>query len=70
MKDEWISVNDRLPENLQGILVCHKTGTIYAGGFYEGPDKFSLNAFAGAPTIDIDNFTHWMPLPSPPNQGH
>lgn len=67
MKTKWISVKDRLPKNLQSILVYHEKGIVYSGGFYEGPDKFSLNAFNGAPTINIDEFTHWQPLPPAPS---
>lgn len=63
---EWISVNEKYPQNLQSILVKDKEGVVYSGGFYEGPDSFCLNdkIFDGnCGCMDLDNFTHWMPTP-------
>lgn len=58
---EWISVDDRLPEENQTVLV-------WAGGlgcsqidFHSG--KFYCEYF---PENYEENITHWMPLPTPP----
>ena len=64
---EWISVNDKLPNDREWVLVWH-TG-------YATPKKAKYkDAFAPfLPVflIDGDNgnkgdVTHWMPLPQPP----
>ena len=54
---EWISVNDRLPEKPMKCLVYTKRGeyggyeiTYYNEGFY----------------LQYANVTHWMPLPDEP----
>ena len=59
-KQEWISVDDRLPENLSYIIVCDKYGNVgeaycYGEGWFEWIDS-EERVFV----------THWMPLPEPP----
>ena len=60
---EWISVNDRLPENIANrvLVVCERSnGVFYA--HYEKP--FWINLETDKPFIST--VTHWMPLPEPP----
>ena len=61
---EWISVDDRLPEEKVNCIVHYKhaycdNDDYWAIGmcFYDG-EKFQLN-----PAYKV---THWMPLPQPP----
>ena len=61
---EWISVDDRLPEEKVNCIVNYKhayceNDDYWAIGicFYDG-EKFQLN-----PAYKV---THWMPLPTPP----
>ena len=61
---EWISVEERLPDDEQAILVYtgknkpkrwwHTTSTIFRHG------KFHVSL--------KDNVTHWMPIPEPPKE--
>ena len=58
---EWISVEDRLPENIANrvLVVCERSnGVFYA--HYEKP--FWINLETDKPFIST--VTHWMPLPS------
>ena len=60
---EWISVEDRLPENIANrvLVVCERSnGVFYA--HYEKP--FWINLETDKPFIST--VTHWMPLPPPP----
>ena len=58
---KWISVEERLPEPLVGVLVHHEDGEIYVGVWFK-----SFSHFLGE---DDDNrVTHWMPLPEPPKE--
>ena len=60
---EWISVDDRLPESVANrvLVVCERSnGVFYA--HYEKP--FWINLETDKPFIST--VTHWMPLPEPP----
>jgi hypothetical protein len=65
-KQEWISVENRLPEESGKYLVCIKSGNVYQTKFYSYPkDK-------GGHWGQKDkgrSITHWMPLPEPPKGG-
>ena len=61
---EWVSVEDRLPEEKVNCIVCYKhaycdNDDYWAIGmcFYDG-EKFQF-----APAYKV---THWMPMPVPP----
>lgn len=57
--NEWVSVEERLPERYQNVLVCYKNGRV---------DIDWANSL-GAFTLDnlCGRVTHWMPLPAPPD---
>ena len=53
---EWISVGDRLPKVGDRVLIFN--GCVYeVVKCKEGFNRFGLG---------VDNATHWMPLPEPP----
>lgn len=51
----WIPVGERLPEEKQNVLALDKTGTAYHWEY----SRSLSNIFVGY-------YTHWMPLPKPP----
>ena len=57
---EWIPVNDRLPEDQEEVLVCtrSKNGVRNIDKGYMAIDRFIHRGRA--------EVTHWMPLPPPP----
>ena len=66
--NEWVSVEERLPENGQIVLFHQKDGFIYCAEYFVGKELMS-------PEWIIDNYswnakvvTHWMPLPAPPEK--
>ena len=56
---EWISVEERLPEQLVDILVHHAKGKIDIS--FMCADGFLMENRLG-------KVTHWMPLPEPPKE--
>lgn len=68
---EWISVKDRLPEEIC-VLVVLKTGTVTVGEYSEkSGDWLILDPFIIGCIDPIKYYyrpTHWMPLPEPPKE--
>ena len=56
---EWISVDDRLPEEDEIVIICTDENFIYAGELIG--DTWFLDNDSWTETV-----THWMPLPQPP----
>jgi hypothetical protein len=57
---EWINVKNCKPKRISCVL-AYGNGMIYFA-FYSSAGNFCMdNDF-------IDNITHWMPLPEPPNE--
>ena len=59
---EWISVDDRLPEDYkQRVMV------IYIGNYTIGYPKIDTDRYVRGHWVRYGNYvTHWMPLPLPP----
>lgn len=55
---EWVRVSEKLPAESSAYLVCVLIGDITCIG---------MSYFNGE-TFDINEVTHWMPLPLPPKQ--
>ena len=72
-KSEWISVEERLPENYGSVLVACEGTTIggtapiairsYGGGFWSLVDADGTAYLTEYMHAVV---THWMPLPEPP----
>lgn len=64
--NEWISVEERLPDGKFLAVNMNQGGVMYVAwldpvhGIYE----YTGGRFCGLP--HMPNFTHWMPLPEPP----
>ncbi len=64
---EWISVDDRLPEDFDPVLMfATKSRSWYGVGFWCG-GRVSFNGVSAHPSAVDFGVTHWMPLPEPPN---
>ena len=64
--NEWVSVEERLPENHAQVLMWSaKWNIAEAGSYYNG--RFWVYSEIGDGYI-ADNITHWMPLPAPPKR--
>ena len=59
-KQEWISIDDRLPDTDE-VLVYYRKGVGHAAPKTQGLDKMDWDVF-----FNITGTTHWMPLPQPP----
>lgn len=60
-KQEWISVDERLPETRETILYFN--GEWVDACYFDGDNFMTLDTYESS---IVDNVTHWMPLPEPP----
>lgn len=60
---EWISVEDRVPMPLDFQLAYNGSAVFIAAPLVEGSDVWISFSSTGD---RINNVTHWMPLPAPP----
>lgn len=59
----WIPVTERLPESGKCVLVCSKDGMVAEGSYKAYEKKWTQFRWN---VTDLQNVTHWMPLPEPP----
>jgi len=62
---EWISVKDRLPKKNEEILAYR-----FQDGIHEIIISYLSWTLSGEPiwADEVSNYTHWMPLPKPPEK--
>lgn len=67
--NRWISVEDRLPEVDEPVMIC-AFGKSVGEGVYRGHDGFHhvWKMYASSGTYWDDEVTHYMPLPEPPHE--
>ena len=66
--NEWVSVEDELPEDKQIVLFHQKNGFIYCAEYFAGNKILSPAWFIDNDCWEADEITHWMPLPAPPDR--
>ena len=79
-QSEWISVEDRYPENGQEVNILLNTGEVrialhevgapggrdFTKGHYFTGDIYHVDGAEYNCSLYGDNVTHWQPLPAPP----
>ena len=58
----WIPISERLPEPYTRVLACIKSGYMEVDYMYSEP----IVDVGSADFNSLDNVSHWMPLPQPP----
>lgn len=66
---QWISVEDRLPEESKEVLIyLPKYDSVEAASFFTFP-SLNLKEWAqGEDALRLDEVSHWMPMPEPPKE--
>ena len=62
LENPWISVEDRLPDEIQSVLSFASRDGVFQSDYRAGNFKKSLVVWEHL------NVTHWMPLPEPPKE--
>ena len=66
--NEWVSVEDRLPEDRQIVLFHQKDGFIYCAEHLAGVKDLPPAWLIDNDSWEGENITHWMALPAPPDR--
>lgn len=67
MSEEWISVEDRLPDIGDIVDVWTRDGRETNQSFNGISDEdYAFYPTTGGTYLHIDKVTHWQPLPEPP----
>ncbi len=61
----WISVKDKLPKRNEYVLIYDGCGLQYVGALLYDHDEFEYSSCCSC-SVRLDDITHWMPLPEPP----
>jgi hypothetical protein len=65
---EWISINDRLPENDMCVLVTNRKGWMHkVQAIYYKHKNFFLYDNPDVKENLLLDVTHWLEIPGPPN---
>ena len=67
-QNEWVSVEDRLPNDKQIVLFHQKDGFIYCAEYFAGNSLCSPSWFIDTDCWEASGVTHWMPLPERPKE--
>lgn len=60
---EWISVDDRLPQDAEEVLICDEENDVYAVLYQD--ECWHWHNYNYARTNFIWGVKYWMPLPKP-----
>lgn len=68
-KPKWIGVKERLPEMNEEVLISYGNTPFYKLAFliHNGDRKWFHGTYSNQ-EYQIDDVTHWMPLPEPPKE--
>ena len=63
---EWISVKDRLPEDVKEVLALSLEYKEYQQGWLTQCEEEQCGVVCVGDGVELYNVTHWMHLPEPP----
>ncbi len=65
---QWISVKDRLPENISDVLILSKEKESCVGYYRSSDNDWNMYNPCCSFHMELHGVTHWMPLPEPPKE--
>lgn len=65
---KWIKCSERMPEEGKPVLFVSSIGGRVHNNVYEWDGRTWCDFRADYNELSMDVFTHWMPLPEPPQE--
>lgn len=63
LRNPWISVEERLPDDMKKVIWLRKDGQYFFGHFHNHDNGRSTEAVTDVTGEWRDRVTHWMPIP-------
>ncbi len=64
----WIPVSDRMPIEFEAVI-AFDGDQVYGEAMYSSDDGFTIDGYEPCDRLNLQNVTHWMPLPAAPAGG-
>lgn len=64
---KWIPVSERMPIEFEAVIALDGD-QVYGGAMYNSDDGFTIDGYEPCDRVQLQNVTHWMPLPAGPQE--
>lgn len=64
---KWIPVSERMPIEFEAVI-AFDGDQVYGEAMYSSDDGFTIDGYDPCDRVQLQNVTHWMPLPSAPQE--
>ncbi|MFT3523428.1 DUF551 domain-containing protein, partial [Klebsiella pneumoniae] len=63
----WIQVSERMPIEFEAVI-AFDGDQVYGEAMYSSDDGFTIDGYDPCDRVQLQNVTHWMPLPAAPQE--
>ncbi|HBY4491178.1 TPA: DUF551 domain-containing protein [Klebsiella pneumoniae] len=64
---KWIPVSERVPVEFEAVI-AFDGDYVYGEAMYSSDDGFTIDGYDPCDRLNLQNVTHWMPLPAAPQE--
>ena len=64
---KWIPVSERMPIEFEAVI-AFDGDQVYGEAMYSSDDGFTIDGYDPCDRLNLQNVTHWMPLPAAPQE--
>lgn len=63
----WIPVSERMPIEFEAVI-AFDGDQVYGEAMYSSDDGFTIDGYEPCDRLNLQNVTHWMPMPAAPQE--
>ncbi|HBT0124045.1 TPA: DUF551 domain-containing protein [Klebsiella pneumoniae] len=64
---KWIPVSERMPIEFEAVI-AFDGDQVYGEAMYSSDDGFTIDGYEPCDRLNLQNVTHWMPMPTAPQE--